>query len=105
MNVRNMKQQRGFTLMEMMIVDAVIAILVGVAIASYSGQMRKGRRAAAQAELGELAQFMERRYTKNDTYCGVADCSAPPTLPFTGSPKDDPRKYYTLTVVTPAPAA
>lgn len=105
MYAQNMKQQRGFTLMELMIVVAVIAILAGVAIASYSGQMRKGRRAAAQAELGELAQFMERRYTNENFYCGVADCSAPPALPFTASPKDDPKKYYNLTVSTPAPAA
>jgi type IV pilus assembly protein PilE len=100
-----MKSRRGYTLLELMIVVAVIATLAAVAIYAYSGQMRKGRRAAAQADLAELAQFMERNYNNNDTYCGVADCSSSPTLPFTASPQEGSVKYYNLTVSTPAPAS
>jgi type IV pilus assembly protein PilE len=98
-----MKTRRGFTLMELMIVVAVIAILAGVAIYSYGGQVRKGRRAAAQADLAELSQYMERLYTNNDTYCAAADCAAAPTLPFTVSPRTGGSKFYDLTVSTPAP--
>ena len=100
--VTNMKMRRGFTLMELMIVVAVIAILAGVAIYSYSGQVRKGRR-AAQADLAELSQYMERLYTNNDTYCAAADCAAAPTLPFTVSPRTGGTRYYDLTASTPAP--
>ena len=48
---RMMKNKRGFTLMEMLIVVAVIAILVAVAIPVYNAQMHKARVAADWANL------------------------------------------------------
>ena len=48
---RTMKNKRGFTLMEMLIVVAVIAILVAVAIPVYNAQMHKARVAADWANL------------------------------------------------------
>ena len=41
------KRTRGFTLIELMIVVAVIAILASVAISQYNKQVRKSRRAEA----------------------------------------------------------
>src|SRR4030095_15171898 len=58
--LRTMRQQhlamgrrlhRGFTLIEMMIVLAVLAILAAIALPAYQEQVRKGRRASAQAHL------------------------------------------------------
>jgi type IV pilus assembly protein PilE len=45
----------GFTLIELMITVAVIAILMGIAYPSYQDHMRKGRRAAAQAFMIDVA--------------------------------------------------
>jgi len=73
-------RQRGFTLLELMIVVTVIAILAGIAISSYEYAMRKSRRATAQGCLMEASQYMERFYTSNLTYVGAKEpdeiCSA-----------------------------
>ncbi len=58
----------GFTLIELMIAVAVVAILAAVAYPSYVDQVRKGRRAEAQAVLLEASQFMERFATENQRY-------------------------------------
>lgn len=58
----------GFTLIELMIVIAVLAIVMTVAIASYSNYSVKARRGAAKGCLAESAQFMERYYTLNLRY-------------------------------------
>lgn len=92
----------GFTLIEMMIVVAVIGILAAIAYPSYQEHVRKARRADAQTALLELAQFMERHYTANGKY--LTDANVAPTLPFSGAPKDGATKYYDLSFAS-APTA
>ncbi|MEI2261280.1 MAG: type IV pilin protein [Stenotrophomonas indicatrix] len=84
------RNARGFTLIELMITVAVIAILAAVAIPSYSEHVRKSRRAQAKADLVELAQQLERFHTVQNTYSGM-------TLPFTVSPREG-KSYYTLSL-------
>jgi type IV pilus assembly protein PilE len=72
---------RGFTLIELMIVVAIIGILAVLVYPSYARQVQKSRRAQAKADLTELAQGLEREFTANRDYTGY-------TLAFTTSPRD-----------------
>lgn len=63
----------GFTLIELMITCACVAILAAIAVASYEFAVVKTRRGAAQACLTDSAQFMERWYTTHLTYAGAPD--------------------------------
>ena len=71
--VGSRRQVAGFTLLELMITVAIVAILSTIAYASYTNQVVKSRRAAAANCLQERAQFMERYYTTNMTYLGAPD--------------------------------
>lgn len=62
--------QQGFTLIELMIVVAVIGILAAVAYPAYTNSILKGRRAQARAALAELVQQQERYMTQRNCYVG-----------------------------------
>lgn len=59
---------RGFTLIEVMIVLAIVAILAAIGYPSYSQFVAKGNRADARATLLEAAQYMERQYSAQSAY-------------------------------------
>ena len=57
------RASRGLTLIEIMVVVALVGILASIALTSYQSHTRKTRRYAAQSCLMEQAQYMERYYT------------------------------------------
>lgn len=63
----------GFTLVELMVVVAIVAILTAIAYPSYTQHILKTRRTAAKACLSEYANYMERYYTTNLTYVAAPD--------------------------------
>ncbi|WP_045770019.1 type IV pilin protein [Xanthomonas albilineans] len=65
------RRQSGFTLIELMIVVAIVGILAGIAFASYKWSIVKSRRSAAEVCLQQTAQLMERYYTTHMTYAGA----------------------------------
>lgn len=86
---------------------AIIGILASVAYPSYQEFVKQGRRADAQGSLMNFAGAMERHFTVNNTYVGVAASSSFPSAPsadvfYSQSPKDGTAKYYDLEVVSEA---
>lgn len=63
-----MKKHNGFTLMELMIVVAIIGIMSAIAYPSYTSYVRKSARADAKVGLVKLADKQERFYLQNNTY-------------------------------------
>ena len=70
--------QRGFTLIELMIVVAIIAILAAVAYPSYRDYVLRGRVAEGTAGLQTLKADMERHYQNNRDYRDISSGAASP---------------------------
>ena len=78
--------QRGFTLIEVMIVVAIVAILAAIALPSYNEYIRRGHRADARAGLLQAQQWLERAATAT----GVYPTSLPASLTWSG---DGTKRY------------
>jgi type IV pilus assembly protein PilE len=87
-----MKSNQGFTLIELMIVVAIIAVLSAIAIPSYNDYIQRGRRAEARSALQQSALWMERSQTATGTY--------PLTAAFPASLSNVPSGVYTVTLVS-----
>jgi type IV pilus assembly protein PilE len=92
-----MGQQRGFTLMEVMITVVIIAILAAIAVPNYNDQVRKSRRADAKVALEQTAQQLERCFVDNNTF--VYDAANAPGCPQSFTTDDG---YYTINVAATA---
>jgi len=62
--------EKGFTLIELMVVVVVVAILAAIAVPSYQHYIRRAHLAQAQQEMLKLAEQLERHKAKNFSYKG-----------------------------------
>lgn len=99
---------RGFTLIELMVTVAIIAILAAVAYPSYKDSVDRSRRSDAKAVLLENAQWLERQYTISNAYNKLGDSGGTTInndqLPVKEAPKNG-NKTYDIKFKTDEPTA
>jgi type IV pilus assembly protein PilE len=87
-----MRQQHGFTLIELMIVVAIIAVLAAIAYPNFQEYLLKSGRSDGHAKLTQVMQAQERFYSQNQRYTGNLGATAAgnPGLAFPGTATDAP---------------
>lgn len=104
-NVPSMKFQRAFTLIEMMITVAIVAILAAIALPSYDSYIVKSEIRTAQSDLLALSLNFENKYQRTLSYPEIDAADDledefkgwhPSANNFTYSPPVSTTKTYTL---------
>ena len=67
------RNQKGFSLIEMMIVVALLGIVAGIAIPTYMGIQKKGKRTEYIANLEIIKLLEEKRHAEQGTYIAAAN--------------------------------
>ena len=77
------RRQHGITLIELMVVMAIVGILAAIAIPAYRSYVMRANRADAKVALMQTAQSLERCYTNSTPYAyNSATCTAAVPMPF-----------------------
>lgn len=80
-----MRQEKGFTLIELMVVVAIVGILAAIAYPSYREYVMRGRIAEATSVLSDMRIKIEQYYADNKTYVGYSCTSTANLSSFTVS--------------------
>lgn len=98
---KSVRVSAGFGLIELLIVLAIIAVILSVAIPSYSYTVNKTRRHDAELALRSLALAMQRHYASAFSFRGAASGEAdlgPPAIFPQYVPLEGATKYYRLSI-------
>jgi type IV pilus assembly protein PilE len=102
------QKRKGFTLIELMITVAIVAILAAIAIPSYQNQIRKSRRTSAKTALLDLSGREEKYYATNNNYPASLSSVGYSTVDATGAlqvPNNTNEDYYSVTITLNTPPA
>ena len=88
------RRSRGVTLLELMIVVAIVGVLASIAFPSYQDSVRKARRADAFDALLHILNLQEKRRANNSTYGTLAQ------IGFSGTTSTE--GWYTIAIANPA---
>lgn len=96
-------RKHGFTLIELMIVVAVVGILAAIAYPSYTDSVRKARRADAQSSLTEAAQKLEAYFAREASYSADLTDMGYDNVNWNTVPTDVPnnRRQYQINILNP----
>jgi len=90
--------QRGFTLIELMITVAIVAILSMIAVPGYNNYITKSNRTEAKNALAELSNKQEIYFLQHDTYSDQIDVDEDGLGLGYGSLFTQPNQFYKLSV-------
>ena len=97
------QKQKGFTLIEMMIVVAILGIVSAIAVPSYMDYVTKGKRTDAKVELLRMAQLQESYFVQNLSYAkDFTSATNAGGLGLTGPIESEQGEYTILLNPTPA---
>ena len=86
--LRDMREEEGFTLIELMVVVLIIAILIAIAIPTFLGARQRAQDRAAQSDLRNTVTAAKALYTDRSTYNDATEVAlegAEPSIDFDGA--------------------
>lgn len=93
-----MNRNKGFSLVELMVVVAIIAILATIAMPSYNDYVKKGHRASAKQYMMDVASKQQQYFMDARSYLAAPNALSIPTLQL--SAPSDVSSFYTMAVTT-----
>lgn len=90
-------KSRGFTLIELMVVLAIVAILAAIALPTFNEQVRKSRRSEAIQGLADMQLRQERYRANHTTYATSAQLVVPTSTFYTFAITSNTATGYVMT--------